>query len=85
VKQQELRFWIETVLALFSALLFLVTLIWRDWIEAIFGVSPDAHNGVVEWVVVAAFAGVTWILAIRARLEWHGSIERRVSATPAED
>lgn len=48
----------------------LLTVIWHDWIEAIFGVDPDQGNGSFEWIVVAALAVgacVSALLALAAR------------------
>ncbi|MER5427715.1 ABC transporter permease [Streptomyces sp. NPDC002588] len=64
------RFWVETVLGGLSALLFLVTLIWRDWIEIVFGFDPDAGSGVVEWLIVAVTALIAVLCALGARIEW---------------
>jgi hypothetical protein len=47
------RFWIETTSSLAATTLLALTLIWRDWIEAIFGVDPDRGNGSLEWAIVA--------------------------------
>jgi hypothetical protein len=49
--------------------LFVLTLFWADWIEAIFGIDPDGGNGSVEVLVAGAFLAVALIagrLAIRA-------------------
>ncbi|WP_256252326.1 ABC transporter permease [Streptomyces sp. yr375] len=60
----------ETALGAVSGLLFLVTLIWRDWIELVFGVEPDAGSGAVEWLIVAVAALVTVLCVLGARAEW---------------
>jgi hypothetical protein len=70
--KQKLRplFWIEALLALGNAVLLLMTLLWKDWIEIVFRVDPDAGSGAVEWLIV----GVTLLLTIAflalARTEW---------------
>ncbi|MDX2540577.1 ABC transporter permease [Streptomyces sp. WI04-05B] len=64
------RFWAEAVLGGLSALLLLVTLVWRDWIEIVFGFEPDAGSGAVEWLIVAVTALVTVLCALGARTEW---------------
>ena len=64
------RFYFEVVLGASSILLLLVTLIWKDWIEIVFQVDPDAGNGSVEYfvcvVLMAAAACSAWL----ARTEW---------------
>ena len=65
------RFWIEILLGSATGVLAIVTLIWHDWIEIIFGVDPDKGNGSAEWLVVALLMIVTVTLAFAARLEWH--------------
>jgi hypothetical protein len=47
-------FWLKVGLATMSGVLFIVTLVWRDWIELVFHVDPDGGNGLLEWVIVAA-------------------------------
>jgi hypothetical protein len=70
--KQQLRplFWIEALLALGNAVLLAMTVVWKDWIEVVFNVDPDAGSGAVEWAVV----GVTLLLTIAfltmARSEW---------------
>ena len=61
---------VETALAAASALLFLATAVWPDWIEAIFGVSPDGGSGVLEWLIAGGLLVVALVsggLALRSR------------------
>lgn len=72
------RFSIETGLASVTGFLFVLTLITREWIEALTGWDPDHHNGSLEWVIVAVLLGVTVALSMRARADW-----RKLRALPA--
>jgi hypothetical protein len=65
----SVRFWIEACLAGLSGFLAVLTLFWRDWIEAIFGVDPDAHNGSFEWLIVVVLAGAAIVLSAAAIAE----------------
>jgi hypothetical protein len=47
---------LETTLGLLTGGLALVTLVWRDWIEAVLRVDPDRGSGVVEWLAVGVLA-----------------------------
>lgn len=64
------RFWSESGLGAITALLAVITLIKRDWIEAMFGVDPDGHNGSVEWLIVGGLLLATLSLAALASYEW---------------
>ena len=68
------RFWSEVVLGATSALLLVVTLVWPDWIEVLFGIHPDRGNGELELGIVVLLALSTVVLSVLARREW-----RRVS------
>lgn len=67
---RKTRFWIETTLAALSAVLFLLTIIWKDWIEIVFGVEPDNGDGSAEWMIAVGTALVAIIFAVLARIEW---------------
>ena len=65
-----MRFYVQAVLGTAAALLFVVTLVWNDWIEMAFRVDPDAGDGSLEKaicvVLLAVAVGSAWI----ARTEW---------------
>jgi hypothetical protein len=62
----SMRFWIETALATSCGFLALLTLVSRDWIEALTGYDPDQHDGSVEWMIVAALALLCVLLSLAA-------------------
>jgi hypothetical protein len=72
------RFRIEAGLAAATAILFVLTLFSREWIEALTGWNPDGGNGSLEWFIVGALLVATVALAARARADWRG-----VQALPA--
>jgi hypothetical protein len=54
----------ELFAAIALAAIGLLTLVWPDWIEGIFGVDPDAGSGAVEAAIVvvcALAAGALWL------------------------
>ena len=64
------RFYFEVLLGSAGLLLFVLTLVWKDWIEIVLHVDPDEGNGAAEFLVCAvllALAAVCWWLA---RTEW---------------
>ena len=42
------RYWIEVTCAALGTVLFILTLAFPEWIEAVFGVDPDGGNGLLE-------------------------------------
>ena len=66
----RLRFWLEAGMATITSVLLVITLLWEDWIEIVFGVSPDGGDGSLErWLVVTLLV-VTIVLFVMARNEW---------------
>ena len=72
------RFWPEAALAVTSAVLALVTMVWKDWIEIVFGVDPDGGSGALEWAIVAGLLLLAVASGALARAEL-----LRVSRGPA--
>jgi hypothetical protein len=70
--KQQLRqqFWLEAVLAAVNAALLVLTLVWKDWIEIVFNVDPDAGSGAVEWSIVGLTLVLTIAFVLLARREW---------------
>jgi len=63
------RFWVETVLGSAAAILAVVTVFTREWIEVLFGVDPDGGSGALEWAIVAVLAGSAIVFGLLARSE----------------
>ena len=74
-----MKLWIESWLAVASALLGLLTLINAEWIELVFGVDPDGGSGALEWAIAAGLLLVAVVSAVLARLEWR---QLRVGGAP---
>jgi len=72
------RFWPEAGLGLITGVLFILTLVQRDWIEALFGIDPDNHSGSLEFMIVGGLLVVTIALVALASYEW-----RRAASTVA--
>ena len=63
-------FWIETILGAASTLILVLTFVWKDWIEIVFGVDPDNHSGSLELLIVIICLGTTVLFSLLARQEW---------------
>jgi hypothetical protein len=73
--------WVETVLAAASAGLFLLTLVWREWIEAVFGVEPDGGDGSLEFALPVVLLCITITLSLLVRRDWR--VRRSIRTAPA--
>jgi hypothetical protein len=61
------RLRIEVVLAVVSALLCVLTLVFPQWIEELTGFEPDAGSGALEWAVSGVFLVAAVVSAVLAR------------------
>jgi hypothetical protein len=68
------RFWLEAGLASLTGVLTLVTLVSREWIEALTGWDPDHHSGSLEWAIVFGLLALTVIAAATAYAEWRRAL-----------
>lgn len=64
------RFWIEAGLAAVTACLFVLTLITREWIEALTGWDPDGGSGSLEWGLIVVLLVASLLFSGLARAEW---------------
>ena len=62
--------YVEFGVALLLGCMAVVTLVWRDWIELVFGVDPDGGSGTLEWAIVVALAVASLSFAGLARKDW---------------
>jgi len=69
-RAMRFRFWLEIGMATITGILFVITLIVRDWIEIVFHVSLDNDSGSFEWLIVGVLLVVTITLFVLARYEW---------------
>ena len=66
-------FWLETGMAIVTGMLFVITLVWHNWIEIIFNIDPDQGSGLLEWLIVGVLLVVAIALFVLARYEWRRS------------
>jgi hypothetical protein len=48
----------------------LLTIVWHDWIESVFGVDPDHGSGSAEWIAVVVLLAIGATAGAPARREW---------------
>jgi hypothetical protein len=66
----SVRFWVELVAGTLSTLMFVVTAVWPQWIEGVFGFDPDGGSGEAEWGLSAGLCAFTLLMFVAARREW---------------
>lgn len=69
-RQLHKRFWVEASLGSLSALLFVVTLAWPQWIELVLHVDPDFGSGKLEWAIAMLMSVLAVASFALARIEW---------------
>ena len=74
------RVWVELVLGLMSAALLTLAILSPDWIELMFGFTPDAGNGTAEWGVALLWAAVSILMFGLAGRTWRKQLRLLRSA-----
>jgi ABC-type thiamin/hydroxymethylpyrimidine transport system permease subunit len=64
------RLRIEVVLAVMSAALCVLTLVFPEWIEELTGLEPDAGSGALEWIIAGVFLVAAVVSAVLARRDY---------------
>jgi hypothetical protein len=72
--KRRTRFWVEVAVTAVSATLLVVTLLWSDWIEVVFGFDPDGGDGSLEWLVAAMLMSSTFLFVLLARAEMRRAV-----------
>ena len=67
MKQLRRRLRVEVVLAVISAILCALTLVFPQWIEELTGLEPDAGSGALEWIIAGVFLVSAVVSAVLAR------------------
>jgi hypothetical protein len=64
------RFWFEAITGVIGLVLFILTLITREWIEALTGWDPDGGNGSLEIGLVFALLAISALSMFVARRDY---------------
>lgn len=64
------RFWFEAISAALGLALFVLTLVSREWIEALTGWDPDKGNGSMEVFIAVGLLAVSAISYFVARRDY---------------
>ena len=62
-----LRYWFEAAAGVAGMVLFLLTLVTREWIEELTGWDPDGGSGALEIAIAAGLLAISTISILAAR------------------
>lgn len=62
-----LRFWFEAAVGAVGTILFVLTLVTREWIEALTGWDPDGGSGALEILIATSLLAIATISILAAR------------------
>jgi len=65
------RIFAEKILSYVCCAIVVLTLLWRDWIEVVFGIDPDRGSGVLEWAIIVGLLACRAGFAALARVDLH--------------
>ncbi len=67
---RRLRAMIEATLAVVSAVLVVVSLVWPTWFETLLGESPDGGDGSAERLLALVWVAAAVLFSSLARRDW---------------
>jgi hypothetical protein len=67
MEQLRRRLRMEVLLAVISAILCALTLVFPEWIEELTGLEPDAGSGALEWIIAGLFLAAAVVSGVAAR------------------
>jgi hypothetical protein len=70
---------VESMLALLSGAALVLTSLWPQWIEGLFGFEPDGGSGETEWGLSIGLAIVTAVFFIRTGFAWRVRQQKRAA------
>jgi hypothetical protein len=70
MERLRVRLRIEVVLAVISAALCVLTLVFPEWIEELTGLEPDAGSGALEWTIAGVFLVAAVVSAVLGRRDY---------------
>jgi hypothetical protein len=68
------RFWFEATTALIGVMLFVLTLITREWFEVLTGLDPDGGSGALEVAIVFTPLAMSVASGIAARRDYRRAV-----------
>lgn len=61
----------HAALASIACLTGVLTFFGHNWIETMFGLSPDSGNGSIEWVITILTAAIVLLCVVLAYCRWN--------------
>jgi hypothetical protein len=67
------RFWVESIFAVLTVSIAILTVVLPSWAEVLFGIDPDQGGGAFEVGVTVVVASAAVGFALAARGDWRNS------------
>ena len=67
------RFWFEAAIAALGTVLFLLTLVTREWFELLTGLDPDGGSGALEFALAGGLLVIAATSATLARRDFRAA------------